>query len=52
MPEIDFDSLDLPGTGTLPVAATGAATRSSGRTKQQARQATPRRTRTSPTPQA
>lgn len=52
MPEVDFDSLELPGTGTLPVAATGAAPRVSGRTKQEPRQSTPRRTRNGFPPKA
>jgi len=44
MPEIDFDSLDLPRTGTLPVAIPGASRQGGARNKQQPRQSTPRRT--------
>ena len=38
MPEVDFDSLDLPPTGTLPVAVEGAARYGGARNRQQARQ--------------
>jgi hypothetical protein len=38
MPEVDFESLDLPGTGTLPVAVEGASRYGGARNRQQARQ--------------
>jgi len=37
MPEIDFDALDLPDTGTLPVGVPGAVRSGSARNRQQAR---------------
>lgn len=43
MPEIDFDTLDHPGTGTLPVAVPGASRQGGARNQQQPRQTTPRR---------
>jgi uncharacterized ferredoxin-like protein len=43
MPEIDFDSLDLPGTGTLPVGIAGASRSGSARNRQQPRHPTARR---------
>ena len=53
MPEIDYDTLDLPGTGTLPVGVPGATRAGGARNKQQPRQATPRRPqRAQPTPDA
>jgi uncharacterized ferredoxin-like protein len=42
MPEIDFDALDLPGTGTLPVGIDGATRASGARNKQQPRHPTGR----------
>jgi uncharacterized ferredoxin-like protein len=42
MPEIDFDTLDLPTTGTLPVGVNGAS-RSGARNRQQPRHPTARR---------
>ena len=38
MPEVDFDALDLPGTGTLPVAVEGGARYGGARNRQQARE--------------
>ena len=43
MPEIDFDSLDLPGTGTLPLGIEGAVRSGGARNKQQPRHPTARR---------
>ena len=37
MPEIDFDALDLPSTGTLPIGVPGAARQGGARNRQQAR---------------
>jgi len=37
MPEVDFDSLDLPTTGTLPLGVEGAARNGGARNRQQAR---------------
>jgi uncharacterized ferredoxin-like protein len=37
MPEVDFDNLDLPSTGTLPVGVEGAARDGGARNRQQAR---------------
>ena len=37
MPEIDFDALDLPATGTLPVGVPGAAREGGARNRQQPR---------------
>jgi uncharacterized ferredoxin-like protein len=37
MPDTDFDTLDLPGTGTLPVAIDGATRSGGARNRQQAR---------------
>jgi uncharacterized ferredoxin-like protein len=37
MPEVDFDALDLPTTGTLPVALEGASRHGRARTRQQPR---------------
>lgn len=37
MPEVDFDALDLPGTGTLPVGVEGAARHGGARNRQQPR---------------
>jgi uncharacterized ferredoxin-like protein len=37
MPEVDFDSLDLPGTGTLPIGIAGAARSGGARNRQQPR---------------
>ena len=42
MPAVDFDALDLPATGTLPVAVAGAIRGDGARNKQQPRTATPR----------
>lgn len=50
MPDIDFDTLDRPSTGTLPVAAPDPAHRGAGRTQQQPRQPTPRRNASGPGP--
>lgn len=38
MPEVDFDTLDLPATGTLPVAVEGAARYGGARNRQHVRQ--------------
>jgi uncharacterized ferredoxin-like protein len=46
MPDIDFDGLDLPTTGTLPVGVPGATRAAGARNQQQPRHPTPRRTRT------
>jgi uncharacterized ferredoxin-like protein len=43
MPEIDFNALDLPGTGTLPVGVDGAVRAGGARNKQQPRHPTARR---------
>jgi uncharacterized ferredoxin-like protein len=43
MPEVDFDSLDLPATGTLPVAIPGAVRGGGARNQQQPRQRPSRR---------
>ena len=43
MPEIDFDALDLPGTGTLPVGIAGAVRSGGARNRQQPRRPTVRR---------
>lgn len=43
MPEIDFDSIDLPGTGTLPVGIDDAARAGGARNRQQPRHPTARR---------
>jgi len=43
MPEIDFDTLDLPGTGTLPVGIAGAVRSGGVRNRQQPRRPTVRR---------
>ncbi|MHB8448917.1 MAG: DUF2148 domain-containing protein [Mycobacteriales bacterium] len=40
MPDVDFDTLDLPGTGTLPLAVKGAVRHGGARNKQQPRQPT------------
>jgi len=40
MPEIDFDALDLPGTGTLPTGVPGAARDGGARNRQQPRRDT------------
>ena len=37
-PEVDFDTIDLPSTGTLPVAIEGAARLGGIRNRQQTRQ--------------
>jgi len=37
MPEVDFDTLDLPGTGTLPIGIDGATRADGARNKQQPR---------------
>ena len=37
MPEIDYETLDLPGTGTLPIAVPGASRQDGARNKQQPR---------------
>jgi uncharacterized ferredoxin-like protein len=42
MPEIDFDTLDLPGTGTLPVGIAGASRSGGARNRQQPRRPTVR----------
>jgi uncharacterized ferredoxin-like protein len=42
MPEVDFDSLDLPSTGTLPVGIEGAARAGAARNRQQPRHPTRR----------
>ncbi|MEW6472817.1 MAG: hypothetical protein AB1679_11150 [Actinomycetota bacterium] len=39
MPEVHFDALDLPPTGTLPVALDGASRYGGARDRQQARHA-------------
>jgi len=38
MPETDFDSLDLPPTGTQPVGVPGAARQGGARNRQEPRQ--------------
>ena len=38
MPEIDYETLDPPGTGTLPIAVPGASRHDGARNKQQPRQ--------------
>jgi len=38
MPEVTYDTLDLPGTGTLPLAVPGATRQGGARNKQQPRQ--------------
>lgn len=38
LPEVDFDALDLPATGTLPVAVEGASRYGGARNRQQTRQ--------------
>jgi uncharacterized ferredoxin-like protein len=43
MPEIDFDTLDLPTTGTLPVGVNGASRSGGARNRQQPRHPTARR---------
>jgi uncharacterized ferredoxin-like protein len=43
MPEIDFDTLDLPGTGTLPLGVPGAARAGGARNRQQPRHPAVRR---------
>jgi uncharacterized ferredoxin-like protein len=43
MPEIDFDTLDLPGTGTLPIAIEGAVHFGGARNRQQPRNPIARR---------
>jgi hypothetical protein len=40
MPDVDFDTLDLPGTATLPVGVPGAARADGARNKQQPRNPT------------
>jgi uncharacterized ferredoxin-like protein len=40
MPEVDFDTLDLPATGTLPVGVVGAVRAAGARNKQQPRNPT------------
>jgi uncharacterized ferredoxin-like protein len=47
MPEIDFDALDLPTTGTLPVGVPGAAREGGARNRQEPRRS-PRRSSTAP----
>ena len=37
MPEIDYETLDLPGNGTLPIAVSGASRHDGARNKQQPR---------------
>jgi hypothetical protein len=37
MPEVDFDALDLPDTGTLPIGVPGAAREGGARNRQQPR---------------
>jgi hypothetical protein len=37
MPDTDFDSLDLPGTGTLPLGVEGATRSGGARNRQQPR---------------
>lgn len=44
MPEVDVDTLALPGTGTLPVAVPGAVRQGGARNQQQPRTPTPRPT--------
>ncbi len=44
MPEIDFDALDLPTTGTLPVGIAGAIRSGGARNRQQPRHPTAKRT--------
>ena len=46
MPDIDYDTLDLPATGTLPVGVPGAARAGGARNQQKPRRPTPRRNRT------
>jgi len=48
MPDIDYDTLDLPPTGTLPHGVPGAARAAGARNKQQPRTPTARRTRPGP----
>jgi len=52
MPEVDFDALDPPGTGTLPVGVPGAVRGGGARNRQQPRQPTARPPRRSPSRQA
>ena len=47
MPDIDFDTLDLPATGTLPIAKANASSPAKARAKQQSRHPIPRHTRAS-----
>ena len=44
MPDIDYDALNLPSTGTLPLGVPGASRADGARNKQQPRHTTPRRT--------
>ena len=48
MPDIDYDTLNLPSTGTLPIGVPGASRAGGARNKQQPRHPTPRRTRHPP----
>jgi len=48
MPEIDYDTLDLPETGTVPVGVPGAARAGGARNRQQPRQPTARSARRAP----
>jgi len=43
MPEVDFDTLDLPATGTLPVGIEGAVRSGGSRNRQHPRHPTVRR---------
>jgi uncharacterized ferredoxin-like protein len=44
MPEVDFDTLDLPGTGTLPIGVVGAVRAAGAPNKQQPRKPTAKKT--------
>jgi uncharacterized ferredoxin-like protein len=48
MPDIDFDTLDLPATGTLPIGVDGATRAGGARNQQQPRHTTTRKTTTTP----
>jgi uncharacterized ferredoxin-like protein len=51
MPDVDFDSLDLPGTGTQPVGVPGGSREGGARNRQQARSSS-RRSQAEPRDQA
>lgn len=50
MPEIDFDTLELPGTGTLPIGVPGATRADGARNRQQPRHPTARAAGPEPRP--